>query len=317
MEEWAGGLPPKAAERDRPRMDPPNVTWFFGAFAISFGAYALLDTIPDDQNSLWILVAAVAFFVAFALAAAYLLRHSWWVPGGLAAALAVSVFPAVAVGFLQLIDVWPEDPFFEPFDQFNGWLLGVALATALVGLIAFALTAFPFLLATVVAAILIGSQIVVPGFEEAPSADDRATMALVIGAVLAIAGVFLDAFGRRRDAFWFYVLGFFSIAAGLVNFTLGDGDHDRGWVPMLVIGLAMLVAAGPIRRATWAVYGVLGYYAGLLHYLIGGLNEDRWPFAVLLLAVGLSIFATGMLMHRYGDPWAARFVRRPPPTLGP
>lgn len=298
-------------------MDPPNVLWFFGTFAISFGVYALLDTIPDDQNSLWILVTAVAFFVAFAVAAAVLLRRYWWVPGGLGATLAVATFPAVAVGFLQLIDVWPDDPFSEPFDDFSGYYLAVALATAVVGLVAFAITAFPFLLAVVITAILIGSQLLVPGFEDSPSADDRATMALVIGAVLAIGGVFLDAFGRRRDAFWFHVLGFFAVAVALVNYTLGSGDHDRGWTPMLIIGLLMLIAAGPIRRATWAVYGVLGYYAGLLHYLIAGLNENRWPFALLSLAVGLSIFATGMLMHRYGQPFAARFVRRPPPTLGP
>lgn len=298
-------------------MDPPNVLWFFGTFAISFGVYALLDTVPDDQNSLWILVAAVAFFVAFALAAWALLQRGWWVPGGLAATLAVLTFPAVAVGFLQLIDVWPDDPFFEPFDDFSGYFLAVALATAVVGLIAFAVTGFPFLLAVVIAAILIGSQLLVPGFEEGPSADDRATMALVIGALLAIGGVFLDAFGRRRDAFWFHALGYLSVAAGLVNYTLGSGDQDRGWIPMLVIGLLLLIAAGPIRRATWAVYGVLGYYAGLLHYLIIGLNEDRWPFALLVLGMGLSIFATGMLMHRYGRPLAARFVRRPPPILGP
>jgi hypothetical protein len=298
-------------------MDPPNVLWFSGTFAISFGVYAMLDTIPDDQNSLWILVAAVAFFVAFGLAAWALLQRYWWVPGGLAATLAVLTFPAVAVGFLELIDVWPDDPFLEPFDDFTGSFLAVALATAVVGLAAFAVTGFPFLLAVVIAAILIGSQLLVPGFAEGLSTDDRATMGLVIGALLAIGGVFLDAFGRRRDAFWFHVLGFFSVAAGLVNYTLGSGDHDRGWVPMLVIGLLMLIAAGPIRRATWAVYGVLGYYAGLLHYLITGLDEDRWPFALLLLAVGLSIFATGMLMHRYGQPLAARFVRRPPPTLGP
>jgi len=31
-----------------------------------------------------------------------------------------------------------------------------------------------------------------------------------------------------------------------------------------------------------------------------GLDEDRWTFALVLLAVGLSIFAFGLLLHRYG-----------------
>ena len=299
-------------------MDPPNVLWFFGTFAISFGFYALLDTIPNDQNGLWVFVTAVAFFVGFVLSSWLLLQIWWWVPSGLAAALAVSTFPAVAIGFLKLVDVWPEDPFLQPFDDFSGYSLGVALATALVGLAAFAITGFPFILAVVVGALLVGSQLLVAAFESGPSGDYRAAMALVIGALLVIGGVFLDAFGRRRDAFWFHALGWLSVAAGLVFYTIASsGDRDRGWVPMLVVGLLMVIVAGPIRRATWAVYGVVGYYAALLHYMIGGLDEDRWPFALLLLALGISIFVTGMLMHRYGGPVASRFVRRPPPVLGP
>jgi hypothetical protein len=311
-------LPPAPAERHRPRMDPPNVSWFFGAFATGFGVYALIEAIPDSQSGLWRLVAAVGFFVAFALVSAVLLRRWWWVPGGLAAAVAVATFPAVAVGFLQLIDVWPNDPFFRPFTDFSGYWSGVALATAAVGLGAFALTRFPFILGVSIAAVIFASQLFVPWFEEGPSGDDRTTMALVIGAVLVIAGVFIDEFGRRREAFWFHVLGFFAAAGGLIWLTADPGgEPDRGWVPMLILSVLILIVAGPIHRATWAVYGVLGLYAAVVHYLLENLNEDRWPFALLLLALGLGIFALGMPTHRYGQTLAGRFVRRPPPTLAP
>jgi len=299
-------------------MDPPNVLWFFGAYAISFGVYALIQAIPDDQNGLWIFVAAVGFLFAFTLASWWLLRMWWWVPGGLAAALSVATFPAVAVGFLKLIDVWPSDSFPSQSGGFSGYQFGVAIATAFVGLVAFAVTRFSFLFAVVIAAILVGSQLLVPAFDSPPSGGDRSTTAIVFGALLVTVGVFLDAFGRRRDAFWFHGLGWLSAAAGLVFLTVDPGgDPDRGWIPMLIAGVLMLVVAGPTRRATWAVYGVLGYYAAIVHYLIKGLNESRWPFALLALAVGLSIFAGGALLHRYGEVWAGRFVRRPPPTLGP
>jgi hypothetical protein len=318
VEERAGVvLPPKAAERDRPRMDPPNVLWFFGAFAIELGVYALLRTIPTDQRGLWILVAAVGFFVAFA-AASWMLLGRWWVPGGLAAALAVGMFPAVSVAFLKLIRVWPNDPFFRPFTDFNAYWVGVSAATALVGLFAFALTRFPFILAVAIGAVVVGSQLFVPCFEERPTGDDRTAAALVVGAVLVIIGVFVDAFGRRRGAFWFHALGWLTAAGGLVFLTAeGRGDTDRGWVPMLIVSVLMLLIAGPIRRATWAVYGVLGFYAAVIHYLTKGLNESRWPFALVTLIVGLSIFAFGLVVHRYGKAWAGRFVRRPPPTLSP
>ena len=298
-------------------MDPPNVLWFFGAFAIEFGVYALLRTIPAHQHGLWILVAAAAFFAGFAIVSAILLRRSWWVPGGLAAALAVGTFPAAAVAFLTLIRLWPTEPFFRPFTHFNAYYVGVAAATALVGVIAFALTRFPFILAVAIGAVILGSQLFVPCIEESPTSDERTTAALIVGAALVIIGVFADAFGRRREAFWFHALGWFTAAAGLVVFTAAPGDPDRGWVPILVVSVLMLIAAGPIRRATWAVYGVLGFYAAVVHYLTKGLNDHRWPFALCTLLLGLSIFVFGIAVHRYGKAWAGRFVRRPPPTLSP
>jgi hypothetical protein len=236
------------------------------------------------------------------------------VPGGLAAALAVAMMPAVSIAFLRVVRVWPQH-LGDSFDDFSGYTLAVAGVTALAALVAFALTRFSFLFALFVGSILVGSQILAAA-SGSPSGDDRAVAALIAGALMVIVGVFLDAFGRRRDAFWFHALGWFSVAAGLVFFTFQPGgDHDRGWIPMLIIGALILVVSGPIRRATWAMYGVLGYYAPLVHYLSTGLNESRWTFAVALLAVGLSIFVLGMLLHRFGRPVAQRFVRRPPPEI--
>jgi hypothetical protein len=226
----------------------------------------------------------------------------------------VASFPGVAVGFLKLVDLWPDDPFFDPLEDFSGYPFGVAVATAVVGLAAFVLTRFSFILAVVATAILVAAQLLAPAFESPPTGADRAALALVFGAGLVVVGIFLDAFGRRRDAFWFHVLGWFGAAAGLVFFTVDpSGDSDRGWIPMLIVGVLLLLLSGPVRRATWAVYGVLGYYAPVLHYTIDGLDEDRWPFALWLLALALSIFVLGMVLRRYGEPLSQRFVRRPPP----
>jgi hypothetical protein len=298
-------------------MDPPNVLWFFGAYAIAFAVYGLLDTIPKSNSSLWIFVTALGFLFGFAIASWFLLDAFWWVPGGLAAALAVAMVPAVSIGFLKLVQVWP-DHLNDPFNRFSGYAFGVVLVTAAAGLVAFAVTRFAFNFFVVAVALLVASQLLTPAFESSPAADDRATMALIAGATVVIVGVFLDAFGRRRDAFWFHALGWLSVGAGLVFFTVDpEGDPNRGWVPMLIVGVLMLIVAGPIRRATWAAYGVLGYYAPIVHYMIKGLNEDHWPFALLLLALALTIFGLGMLLHRYGQTWSQRFVRRPPPAAPP
>lgn len=299
-------------------MDPPNVLWFFGAITTAFAVNLLLTTLPNSHNGLWIFFGSLGFFLAFAAASRSLLRLSWWVPAGLAAALAVLLVPGVAIGFLKLIDVWPKDPFFAPFSDFSGWAFVVALVTAGAGILAFMVTRFSFILAVVVGAILVASQLLVPAFASQPNGDDYATMAIVTGAALVIVGVFLDAFGRRRDAFWFHALGFFAVAVALAYWgSASSGDHDRGWIPMLIAGLAVLLVAGPTGRATWAVYGVLGYFAPLVHYMLTGLNQNNWPFALFLLLLSLSIFLLGMTLHRYGRLWADRFVRRPPPGVEP
>jgi hypothetical protein len=248
--------------------------------------------------------------LVYSAASHRLLRRGWWVPGGLAAALAVAMVPAVAIGFLRLIHVWSND---LPVSRFNGYAVGVAIATALAGLIAYLLTRFTFLYFTVVTAILVGSQFLADAGGPA-TGEDRATAALISGGLMLVVGVFLDAFGRRRDAFWFHALGWFSAAAGLVFLIVEPGGNpERGWIPMLIVGTVIAILAGPIRRSTWAVYGVLGYYAPLLHYMVTNLNENGWVFAVALLAVGLSIFVFGMVIHRFGGTWRQRFVRRPPP----
>ena len=307
-------LPAVSADSDRPRLDPPNVLWFAGAYAIALGSYGLIETLPASRHSLWAFIAALAFVLVYALGSWFLLTSGWWVPGGLAAALTVAMVPGLGVAFLKLIRVWPKHPG-DPLETFSGHTLAVAGVTALAALAAFALTRFAFLFALFVASILLGAQILVAA-NGSPSGDDRASAALIAGALVVIAGVFLDAFGRRREGFWFHALGWFSVAAGLVFFTFeGTGDHNRGWIPMLIVGVLMVIVSGPIRRATWAIYGVLGYYAPVLHYLAKGLNQSRWTFAAAALAVGLSIFAFGIVLHRFGGPVAQRFVRRPPPGL--
>jgi hypothetical protein len=291
-------------------MDPPNVLWYFGAFTLGFAVYGLIETIPTSQSGLWILLTAVGFIAAFALTAAVLLRRGWWVPGGLAAALAVAVFPAGAVAFLTLIGVWPDDPFFEPLREFSGSAFGVALATALAALAVWRLTRFSFVLAVVSSAILVAAQLLTPCFDANPGNGERAATALVAGLVLFIVGVFLDALGRRRDAFWFEVLGLLGIAAGLVYFTAAPGgDPQRGWIPMLVGGAFLLAASGLVTRASWAAYGVLGVYAAIAHYLIEGLDERRWPFALALIALAAAIVVLGMVQQRLSGRSPARTMR--------
>jgi hypothetical protein len=290
-------LPARVAERDWPRLDLPNVLWFFGAITAGVASNTILDRVPESHSDLWVLLAALGFLLAYAVAAALLLWLGWWVPGGLAAADAVAMVPAAGYAFSQLVGIYPEDPFFDPFEEFSGTVFGIGLATLVAALLAYAATRFSFLLALAVAAALVAAQLLTPAW--GTSADDRALTALVSGAAAVALGLLLDALKRRREAFWLYVGGYFAVGAALVTYILEDlTSGARGtWLALLIVGAVVLAGAALIRRASWAVYGALGVYAALFHYL----DREEWV-AFLLLAVALGLFLLGIVVARRRRP---------------
>jgi len=302
------------AERDWPRMDTPNVLWFFGAFAIGFATLSLIDKVPESSRDVWELLVSLGFYLVFAAAGWALIRSAWWVPGGLGFALAVALMPAVGYGVASLIGTFPKDPFFNPFEDGSWSVVLIGVATMLDALVSFAITRFSFLFFTFVVAALITAQFFVSIVHAHPGADEFSITAIVTGALLVLIGLMFDFAARRRDAFWFHAGGFFSVAVALGFYASGTtGDSNRGWIPMVLAGALVLLAAAPLRRATWAIYGLLGFYVPIFHWTTSGLNSDSVGYAFILLGIGLSIFGLGLALHRYSRPSTAD----PPPPAGP
>jgi hypothetical protein len=317
--ETAGALPSPAAaraERDWPRMDTPNVLWFFGAFAIAFATIELIDKVPESQRDLWELLVSLAFYTAYAAVGWILLQRAWWVPGGLGFALAVAVMPAIGFGVASLIGTFPKDPFFDPFQDGSWSIVLIGLVTMLDALVSFAITRFSFLFFTFVVATLITAEFFIPTVKSGPGADAFAITAIVTGGGLVLIGLLLDVARRRRDAFWFHTGGLFGIASALGFYATGTtGDSNRGWVPMAIAGAIVLLLAAPLRRATWAIYGLFGFYAPILHWTTSGLSSDSVGYAFILLGIGLSIFVLGLVLHRFGRIWTSD-AGTPPTAAG-
>ena len=283
-----------------PRLDLPNVLWFFGAITAAISSIAVLDKIPESQSDLWVLLASLGFLVAYALAAVLLYRRGLAIAAGLMATVSAAMVPAVGYAFTQLIDVYPDDPFFQPFSDFSGTVFGIGLATTAVALVAFALTRFSFLLALFVGAALVCVQLLTPSW--GTSGDDHALSGVVSGAIAVAVGMVLDAAARRRDAFWFYVGGYLAIGAALIYYVVngvGEGGGGGAWIALLIVGAVVLLGAAALRRSTWAAFGALGLYSAIFHYL----DAHDW-MRYLLLAVSLGVFVLGLVV----------VVRRPPPT---
>jgi multisubunit Na+/H+ antiporter MnhC subunit len=321
--ETAGALPPRdpvGAERDWPRMDTPNVLWFFGAFAIAFATFGVIDKVPETSRDIWELLVALAFYWGYAIVGFVLLRRDWWVPGGLLFAVAVAIMPAVGYGVASLIGTFPKDTFFNPLQQQSWTIVLIGLVTMLDAVVSYAITRFPFLWFTFGVATQLTAQFFLPTVNSHPSVDAHLITAIVVGAALVAIGLVLDLARRRRDAFWFHVIGFFGVAVGLAYYASGaTGDPDRGWVPTFIAGAIVLLLAPLLRRATWAVYGLIGLYAPLLHWLTDGVDANSLGYALILLAIGVSIFILGVVFHRYGRVWndPRPRVEPPPPTPQP
>jgi hypothetical protein len=298
-------LDPPAAEERVPRFDTPNVLWFFGAIATASASNALVTAVHPSARGVWILLVALGFAALYAGLSAALRASRWWVPGGLFAAIVVAMVPAVGVGFERLIGVWPSefggDSVFP--NTFEGAFFALGLATMAVGLVVYGLVRFDFVLAPVVLAALVSAQLFLPAVADRPSSDGRSTTFIVTGGVLVLVGLLLDSRGRRRAAFWWHVLGLGGVAVGLVYFANSEGSGGA-WAAMLVTGTVVLLLAAPLGRATWAVYGVAGAYAPLVHYIAEG--GGRWQIPLILVIVSLGVLFLGIVVHVYGAAWGTK-----------
>jgi len=286
-----------AITAERPRLDPPNILWFFGGLTAAAAGNAVVSRVHPSARGLWILLAALAFLAVFAVLAAALLRAGWTVPGGVLAAMAVTFVVPAAIGVLRLVGFWRDEAGLAPLREYEGPLVLVALATAAAGLAAFRLVRFPFVLAVVAAAVLACGQLLLPVLVSRPDAADRATWSLLVGAALVAVGVALDRSRARRVAFWWHVLGLLTIAAGLAYHAFRHASW--GWALILVAGLAFLAFAVVLRRATWGLFGVAGFFAAAAHYLDSWFGTLGTAFA--LAAFGLGLVALGIGARRAVD----------------
>jgi len=301
---------PPATEERLPRFDTPNVLWFFGAIATAVATNALIGTVGGSARGTWILLLGLGFACAYTVLCVLLREGRWWVPGGLFATVVVTLVPVIVIGFEKLIGVIPEstsDVSFDPFLNFEGSFLALGLVTILAGLAVYQLVRFEFVLAVVALATILTVQWFLPALVDHPSGSAHATTLLVTGGLMVMTGFLLDQRNARRAAFWWHVLGLGAIAAGLVYYVETE-NRTAAWIAMVITGTGVLLLAAPLGRATWAVYGVAGAYAPIVHWVAEG--GGRWRVPLLLLVVSLAIIFLGVVMHVYGAAWRAQLQQR-------
>jgi len=283
----------RAPAREWPVFDTPNILWFFGAFTTAGACDAVIGQVHPSARGIWILLASLAFLAAFAALAAALLRAGWWIAGGVLTAMAVTFVAPAAAAFERLIGVWRAGPTLDPIQEYEGPAFALVVVIALAALAAFAVVRFHFILWIAATATFVALELLVPVFVTRPSLSDHATGLIVVGALLVLVGLALDVARARRAAFWWHVVGLVALAVGLTYHAVREGA-TWGWVMIFVVGTAVLLLASALRRGTWAVFGVAGFYAPIAHYLDVWLGNLGTAFALALaglLLVGLGLAA--------------------------
>jgi hypothetical protein len=303
-------IPPPETEERLPRFDTPNVLWFFGAIATATATNSLIAAVSSSARGVWIMLTGLAFACVYTVLCVLLRESRWWVPGGLFATIVVTLVPATGAGFEKLIGVLPQstsDASVDPFNDFKGSIFALGLVTIVVGLAVYQLVQFEFVLSVVALATILTVQWFLPAVDDHPSGDSHATTLLITGGLMVLVGFLLDQRGRRRVAFWWHVLGLGAVALGLVYYV-ETGDSRAAWIAMLITGAGVLLLAAPLGRSTWAVYGVAGTYAPLVHFIAEG--GGRWQIPLILVFVSLGIFFLGIVLHVYGAAWRAQLQQR-------
>ncbi len=177
-----------------------------------------------------------------------------------------------------------------PSRSYDVWIAMLVVGTCLVG-------GSPFLRRRTWVAF--GAVNLVFAFVWSQAAGARGAHAIVIGAVVTGTGLLLDAAHKHRTAWWLYLGGLLALLEGLIYLTVTDLTFNAvtfttqtsdQWVPLLVIGAALLAGFVAVGRRIWVVYGVLFVWGASVasEYPVGGIRIDRTLIiACVVFAVGL------------------------------
>jgi hypothetical protein len=229
-------------------------------------------------------------------------RRGATIPGGVLSAWAVLFVPIAGGAIERLAGLSPAGrgsgsgisvggvsaPSSAPFTAFSGRFLVLSLLVVVAGLAVYTLTRFAFVLAFVAAGALISAELLVPAVDSGPSPADEATALIVFGLALLVGAIMLDLRSQRRQAFWFHLLGLGSAASGLTYHAVTHSSW--GWVLILVAGILVLTLAAPLRRATWALFGIAGVYAPLAHFAAQWFGNLGTTAALALVGCGFLAF---------------------------
>ncbi|MGH9966702.1 MAG: DUF2157 domain-containing protein [Pyrinomonadaceae bacterium] len=298
--------PQVPAPEQRKGFNLVTVAYYFGAMLmISACAWFL----GDKWNALGPpgIFATVLVYMLVALSlGAWLRRKGFVVGGGLLITVGVSLIPLLTYTVEKMTGFWPaQDP--GSYEDFYPLIHGSWIVMELTTIAAAALTLrfvhFGFLTAPLafcfwflsmdIAALIYGQNYL--------DWQTRQWVSVAVGLITMTVGYLLERVLRKRGAplsedfaFWCYLFGLMAFWGGLTSM---NSNSELKRLVYALINLGLIGIAVKLKRATFMVFGAVGFYIYLGH-LAFQIFQDSVFFPFVLALLGLSMIMVTVWVQR-------------------
>ena len=243
---------------------------YVGGLTVLLGSAASLVFLSSEFGD-----AAFVGWTLLPLVVLFLVAHAFrgrgdWIPAGLFIVADMVVWIVFLAALLEWWGWLPDD---EGGSAFAGWHWGlwlmtvIAIATAFVDLAVFR---FPLLVVfpTVLTWFLVVDVLSGGG-------DWAAVLTLIIGLVYLAIGSGLDGGSSRPYGFWVHFVAGVLIGGALLQWW---NSSDADWALVAVTGVVFVGIARATGRSSWAVLGIIGFFAASVFFVADWSGLSFVPF---------------------------------------
>jgi len=286
----------------RPGFQLAHVAFYLGALLIMGAMGWLLSEAWMRIGDSALLAIALAYIVLLTFAGLAMQRRGQLIPGGVLAAVAVSIVPLAVFAIERLTGIWPLDDQQSDYHDYyryvqGGWLL-METATVCAGLLMLRLIPFPFIVMPIAVALWFMSMDLSEWiYGDVFTWEQRQQVSLWFGLGLLLVVLLVDGRTREDYAFWGYLAGLLAFWGGLTSM---NSDSELGKALYCLINLGLMLVAVFLRRPLFMVFGALGV-AAYLGYLSYEVFAESLLFPLVLSLIGLAVIGLGLWYQKHRE----------------
>lgn len=287
------------APQSRPSFQLSHVAYYFGALLIIGAMGWLMTEAWMSIGDTALLLISGAYLLLFLLGGRSLWQRGQSIPGGLLAAVAVSLTPLVVFAAQGVFAFWPtgdaQSDYVDYYRYVQGGWLVMEVATIVVGLLVLRLMPFPFIVMPMAVALWFMSMDLSELLHgEYLDWEKRREVSLWFGLLILLGSLVVDGRSKQDFAFWGYLAG---LTAFWGSLSLMDSGSEFGKLLYCLINLLLIGLAVLLRRPWFMVFGAIGV-AAYLGYLAHDVFADSLLFPVVVSLIGLGVIGLGLLYQK-------------------